>query len=209
MKKCPVCKGRVDVRREDRELTLQGRTVNVAQEFFWCAECEAEHMTPEMLDAALRRAVELIRKQDSLLSADEIKQLRTSLGYTQIEFEAILGSGPKTVTRWERGTVAPSGAANRLLELFKEHPDLAHNIAVRIGVRASNRVASAWSGVVYGTFRRLGPPVRPEARPQRKCGFADLGQLIESWEHDAGAETVEVFPHKGPRWEQRAPLQRI
>lgn len=208
MKKCPVCKGNVDRRREERELSLQGRTVTVAQEFFWCAECESERMTPEMLDESLRHAVELIRKLDGLLSAEEIKKLRTNLGYTQIEFEAILGSGPKTVTRWERGTVAPSGAANRLLEMFRDRPFLAHEIAERLGLRNSGPAAAclAAAGEASRMYRLV---IRPPwtSKPgilHTLPAPVELSELLGSWEADAGAESLNAFPGRGPRWQQPA-----
>ena len=197
----------MDRRSEDREITVQGKTVSIAQEFYWCPKCEAERITPEMMDEVLRRAVDVLRRADGLLSPDEIKTIRTGLGYNQLQFEAILGSGPKTVTRWERGTVAPSGAANRLLEVFRDNPNIAHEIAKRLGIFESatvkvERIVLA-SGLSFSVIR-MSPTKGATSSPERFKAL-DLGQLQEAWKDDASAEAPEPLPWQGPRWHESSP----
>jgi len=44
-----------------------------------------------------------------------IKQLRVSLGMTQVEFAGTLGVAPSTVSRWETGKQIPSHLARKML----------------------------------------------------------------------------------------------
>ena len=52
-------------------------------------------------------------------SAEEIKDLRTSLNMTQNTFAAVMGVSAKTVEAWEAGTNAPLGTARRMLGILK------------------------------------------------------------------------------------------
>lgn len=57
------------------------------------------------------------------MPAKEIRAIRTRLGYTQIEFAALLNVPKVTAISWENGTRKPSGAALRLLAVVKHHPE--------------------------------------------------------------------------------------
>lgn len=57
------------------------------------------------MDAVLRRAADQIRDEEGLLGPHEIRAIRERYRLSQADFERLLGTGPKTVTRWERGTV--------------------------------------------------------------------------------------------------------
>ena len=57
------------------------------------------------------------------IPAKEIREIRTGLGCTQIEFAALLNVPKVTAISWENGTRKPSGAALRLLAVAKHHPE--------------------------------------------------------------------------------------
>jgi putative transcriptional regulator len=54
--------------------------------------------------------------------AKEIRAIRTSLGYSQAEFAALLNVPTVTAISWENGVRKPSGAALRLLTVARSHP---------------------------------------------------------------------------------------
>lgn len=56
--------------------------------------------------------------------AQEIKDIRLSLGMTQTTFAKVMGVSVKTVEAWEAGTNKPIGAARRFLCALKEDPSL-------------------------------------------------------------------------------------
>ncbi|MDB4948362.1 MAG: putative transcriptional regulator [Gemmatimonadetes bacterium] len=137
MERCPICDGAVVLTREMRDITVGRRTVRVEHEFYRCGGCAEEYLEPEMMDAVLAHAAAAIREEDGTLAPVEIAAIRRDLGYTQAELETILNTGAKTVTRWERGTVSPTGPADTLLRVFGRHPDVAHEIAEAKGLRGS------------------------------------------------------------------------
>jgi putative transcriptional regulator len=57
------------------------------------------------------------------MPAKQIRKVRVQLGYTQVEFAALLNVPPVTAISWENGTRKPSGAALRLLSVVEHHPE--------------------------------------------------------------------------------------
>lgn len=70
-------------------------------------------------------------------SPDEIKQIRTDTGMTQVLFAQYMGVSVKTVEAWEAGRNHPVGAACRLLAMTKNDPDFPVKSGVVVA-RASN-----------------------------------------------------------------------
>ncbi len=70
-------------------------------------------------------------------SPDEIKQIRTDTGMTQVLFAQYMGVSVKTVEAWEAGRNHPVGAACRLLAMTKNDPEFPVKSGVVVA-RASN-----------------------------------------------------------------------
>jgi HTH-type transcriptional regulator/antitoxin MqsA len=64
-----------------------------------------------------------------LTAPQEIRDLRKRLGLTQHAFEKLLGVGPKTVLRWEKGTVFQNRSTDSLLRVIDAVPDSAQFLA--------------------------------------------------------------------------------
>ena len=50
----------------------------------------------------------------------EVRKLREGLGLTQVEFAQLTGVHPITVSKWERGVVAPSTYQTALMNQFAQ-----------------------------------------------------------------------------------------
>lgn len=122
MSRCPSCDSKASVVRERREMTFGRRHVVVDDERMICSDCRESFYSPEQLEAVERRAAEQIRRDEGLLMPDEIRAIRRRLSLTQAEFEQLLGVGPKTVVRWERGSVCQNASADRLMRLVDAYP---------------------------------------------------------------------------------------
>lgn len=131
---CPVCEGRLAHIAELRDVTVGRRVVRVLDRFARCTDCGEELYAPGQMEATQRRASDLIRKEDGLLLPEEIRAIRDGLGLTQRAFERLLGVGPKTVVRWERGTVFQNQATDSLLRVIRAFPGAAAFLAARHGV---------------------------------------------------------------------------
>lgn len=135
MVRCPMCEATAAPVREEREIRLGRRRTRVVHEFYRCERCGEEFFLPEQMDAVLRRAADQIRKEEGLLGPEQIRGIRERYRISQADFERLLGTGPKTVTRWERGTVVQNRATDSLLRLVAEDPENAAKLARWHGVR--------------------------------------------------------------------------
>lgn len=188
MRSCPSCGGAAPVVSAVRDVRMGQRTVAVENEFIACEACGEEYVEPEMMDRTLRRAAEAIRKSEGLLMPEEIKAIREGYGLTQTDFERLINAGPKTVTRWERGTVAQNGTADTLMRVLRDHPDVAVSLAYEKGVvlrmpddfvRAHVvwDVASSRSTAITHAVQR--PPVRRAAEARQLYPYGgNLGEVI-------------------------------
>jgi putative transcriptional regulator len=57
-------------------------------------------------------------------SAKKVIRLRASTGMSQTIFARLLNVSPKTVQSWEQGQRVPSQAAQRMLHIFQERPEM-------------------------------------------------------------------------------------
>jgi HTH-type transcriptional regulator/antitoxin MqsA len=132
--KCLECGAGTRLVREEREIVLGSRHVLIDDEFLRCDNCGEIFYLPGGMEAAQRRAAEKVRAEEKLMRPEEIRALRELLSLTQAQFEQVLNVGPKTVVRWERGTVFQSGGVNTLLRALQVRPDLLPIIAAANGV---------------------------------------------------------------------------
>lgn len=139
---CPQCGGspvrEVVARRE----SLVGRwTAEFEDRFCACDACGEEFYDPEQADASFRKAADSVRAKVGLVPPERIRALRERYGLSQAQLERLLGIGAKMVVRWERGTVLPSLAASRLIEVLDDVP-----VAVFIKLAAKRGVVPKRGG---------------------------------------------------------------
>jgi HTH-type transcriptional regulator/antitoxin MqsA len=108
------------------------------------------------MDATLRRAATVLREDEGLLSAKKIKALRERLGLSQSAFEQLLGVGPKTVVRWEKGTVFQNNATDSLLRVVDRFPEVVRFLADLHAVALPGPTPRTARGQTRGRARRLG-----------------------------------------------------
>ncbi len=152
---CPVC-GNTDVapvtaprhvRAED------GTMLEFTDQFNKCGRCGEEFYTRDQSLAASRAAASVAREHENLLPPERIRAIRLSYQMTQADFERALRLGPKTVVRWESGTVRQSAMANSLLLAIEGDADAFARVAGANGVEvgAVAQTSSMESAVVYPT----------------------------------------------------------
>jgi len=146
MEFCPICETRLEPVSEAREVRIGRRSARVQDLFLRCPGCDEEFYLPGQMDATLRRASEAIRKAEGLLPPSAIRAIRARLGLSQQAFEQLLGVGPKTVVRWEKGTVFQNRATDSLLRIVAEFPDVVRFLAGLHGVACLDPVESKGGG---------------------------------------------------------------
>jgi HTH-type transcriptional regulator/antitoxin MqsA len=114
---------------------MQGRPVVVDATFFRCTACGEEFFRPGMGEQMLEAAATEVRREHRLLMPDEIRAVRKAYGLTQAGLETLIGSGEKTVVRWEKGSVAQNATADTLLRVLRDHPEVVAKLAEERGVK--------------------------------------------------------------------------
>ena len=138
---CYACEGSAELVRGPREVRAGDRVVTVDAEFMRCADCGEVYYLPGQMRSLQRAAADLARREEGLLGPSEIVALRERHGLSQAGLEKLIGAGPKTVVRWERGTVCPTGPTDTLLRELIESPALVRKLAARKGVELRRQSA--------------------------------------------------------------------
>ena len=131
---CPLCDGTLQERNEVREVQLGNRTAIVPHSYHRCDSCGEDLYTPAEMENVQMLASDKLRDEEGLLRSSQIHSIRTRLGLAQHQFEQLLGVGPKTVVRWEKGTVFQNAATDSLLRLIADVPGAARYLARMHGV---------------------------------------------------------------------------
>jgi HTH-type transcriptional regulator/antitoxin MqsA len=137
---CYECGGSVAEERGPQNVQVGDRTVTVEADYLRCEACGEVVYRPGQMREMQRAAVELVRREDGLLAPADIEAIRAGHGLSQTAFERLINAGPKTVTRWERGTVAPNGTADTLLKLLRDKPEIVRHLARQRGVELRTEV---------------------------------------------------------------------
>ena len=120
---CAECGGNIARRLATVAVPVGARgAIDVSRRLQRCETCGEIYYAAGEADAVRREANDEVRRREGLLFPEEIKELRTALGLSQAEFERLLRVGPKTVVRWERGTIFQNRATDTLLRTIRDVP---------------------------------------------------------------------------------------
>jgi len=120
---CPHCEKETSATSvlAQLEYTIKGVDVSVEAPLIKCDVCKNEFENPEMGQDVAELALRAYRKEVGLLSPEEIKTFRKSLGLTQHELSELLGWGGATLSRYENGALQDE-AHDRAMRMIME-PD--------------------------------------------------------------------------------------
>jgi len=180
---CPLCGAAVKRIHASIPIQVGARSVAVEGDYSTCTGCGEVFFAPGEMDEAMQKASSVVRDEDGLLQPAEILAIREGLDLSQAEFERLLGVGPKTVVRWEKGTVFQNGATDSLLRLLRDVPGCVRYLRARAGLGTWNFFATqasinfnlaSWNSVHFGsqqlTSQFLMAPTQafsPEPAPRR------------------------------------------
>jgi putative zinc finger/helix-turn-helix YgiT family protein len=99
-----------------------------------CGHCGTVSYVGEQASRHELAVAAKIREMDGLLSAEDLRRIRLKYGFRQTDMEAMLSVGPKTWTRWERGKVPQSKAADTLIRVLAADPEVARRLMEWAGI---------------------------------------------------------------------------
>lgn len=118
-----------------------GKHKTISDERMRCSACENLSYQGDQISKHERAVANAIRELDGLLSADDLCRIRLKYRFKQIEMEQMLSTGPKTWTRWERGKVPHGKAADKLIRVMAEDPEVARRLMEQAGIQNADAVA--------------------------------------------------------------------
>jgi putative zinc finger/helix-turn-helix YgiT family protein len=133
LEECAIC-GSKNIRKlTDQSLDVSFKTASKVKKFTLsglsfekCLDCEEIYFSwedIEIKEQKLNEALESGRKKKGLLTAQEIKEIRATLGYSQDQLDKLLGFGARSFARWETYRADQSKAADLLLRALKSGGD--------------------------------------------------------------------------------------
>ncbi len=99
-----------------------------------CGNCGNVSYIGQQISDHQRAVASAVRDMDGLLSAEALQLIRRKYGFKQTDMEAMLSTGPKTWTRWERGKVPQAKATDKLIRLIAEDPCVARKLMEQAGI---------------------------------------------------------------------------
>lgn len=120
---CPRCGTMMDDVRDELFYPVNGQQVRVAESsHLRCPKCEEVVLRHQDARRLRERAFEQFRREQKLLSAEEIRAIRERFELTQGALAQLLRLGSNTVSRWESGRTVQSAALDVLLRLIRDLP---------------------------------------------------------------------------------------
>lgn len=136
---CPICSGTQMAAIEPRTIKVGRWSATVDDEFLRCSSCGEETYLAGQMRATQQRAARAIQERRGILSPERVRAFRESYGLTQNQLERLLNVGPKTVVRWERGTVMPNAVVSTLVKILEDQPEQVARLAMERGVVLRDR----------------------------------------------------------------------
>lgn len=133
---CPMCgTGTLSATKVEQTVVADdGVSLPYVDELMVCAACGEHLYTPRQSLASSRNRAGALRTHSGYLGPDEIRALRERFGITQAYLEQLLGTGRKTVVRWESGAVCQNATAESALRLIEKVPGAFEVLAARAGL---------------------------------------------------------------------------
>jgi putative zinc finger/helix-turn-helix YgiT family protein len=111
-----------------------GKSKTIQDRRMRCSSCENLSYQGSQISEHEKAVAAAERELNGLLSPDDLYRIRLKYKFKQTEMEQMLSTGPKTWTRWERGKVPQSKAADKLIRVMAEYPDVARKLMEQAGV---------------------------------------------------------------------------
>ena len=138
-KPCPVCgEGKCKRKAITETFSYKGHRLTIPQyDIYVCSHCREEFLDQSLIRPHERTIRDWQRTIDGLLSAEDIRHVRTMLGLTQEELSLLLGGERIAVARYEADAARQSVAMDNLLRAVQKYPSLLLEFAKARGVALS------------------------------------------------------------------------
>lgn len=153
--RCLACGATAVTERVEPLTVAEGEQTRTLQDRrMVCGACGTVSYAGAQISEHARAVAAAVREMAGLLPPEALRDLRERYRLRQTELERMLSVGPKTWTRWERGKVPQGKAADTLIRLLTEDPDVTRRLMARAGI--DNPEATAALDALEAEAARLG-----------------------------------------------------
>lgn len=121
---CSICEKvhEVDLIEKEKETIVKGKKIIYKEKFYRCNKYKDQNtfQNEKLWNEGLINCLDSYRKQEELLTSNEIKQIRNKYKITQLEMAKLLGAGDVTVTRYETKQIQDE-AHDKIMKLIDEN----------------------------------------------------------------------------------------
>ena len=164
-----------------------GKSVVVQDRQNFCASCESVSYRGSQISEHEIKIGDAIREMDGLLSAKELQRIRSKYRLRQTDLEQMLSIGPKSWTRWERGKIPQSKAADTLIRVIAEDADVAKRLMESAGID-NPAAASVFAQIEEDAKRLTRAALREELGLLRHADAEQFANRIA----DRAFETIQI-----------------
>ena len=120
---CTECREFIEYNIEEKEVTeeLKGKEYTYIAEVTTCPICGEEVYVGEIDDRNMKKLYDEYRKEEGILSVDEIREIQEMYGISKKKLSKVLGWGDNTFSRYYDGKI-PSKRYSDILKELKENP---------------------------------------------------------------------------------------
>ena len=135
LNECMNC-GKHEVTEEIGKFVVEysGKKDSIEDHRMRCGACGNITYRGDQISAHEFAVAAKYRELGGLLSAKELENTRKKYSLTQREMEMLLGTGPKTWIRWERGKVVQSKLADTVIRQVAADPRITGNMMRQAGI---------------------------------------------------------------------------
>lgn len=145
---CPVCgEGRLHLDQSESTTEIGGIEYKVPFHTHWCDGCASKIGLNEDLRFNARAMRQIRKKHIGLMTGEEVRACRKSLGLSQEQAAKLFGGGPVAFSKYENNEVTQSEAMDRLIWLVSKFPFLMPALADRVDVVLSDTAKSTFDAV--------------------------------------------------------------
>jgi HTH-type transcriptional regulator/antitoxin MqsA len=120
--RCPECGAPTVYEVRNEVLEYQCHTKTVKTRAHWCTRCGEGVLSGEDLQASFKAHEEFRAEVDGVLKPREVAAIREKLGLSQRKAGELLGGGPRSFYKYERGKQRVSVPMSHLLRLLAKDP---------------------------------------------------------------------------------------
>lgn len=119
--RCVMCGGQMEERIENRAYSPAPGVMSVTlkdAQVLYCPSCGEESVGIPAMGKLLREIAKTTAQKEERLSPQEIRFLRSHMGWNGVQFAEEMGVTPQAVSRWENGKKPMSTTAEKLLRVY-------------------------------------------------------------------------------------------